>query len=124
MDELIIIEKCQAFIKSLQALREKKGLTLQELGDRAGLKAANIHKIESGVYKPNLETIMRIADALEVDLILRPGSGRSFSPRRSDDFSLRLQNAIETANMNNGVSADKIWMEELKIFNPSKRETD
>ena len=66
-----IEEKCQAFIKSMQDLREKKGMSKAELAEITGLKRPNIYRIETGIYKPNLETIMRIADALNADLELK-----------------------------------------------------
>lgn len=48
--------------------RKAKGLTQQELGERLGLDKTRINKFESGKFNLTLETLQKIAEALEEDL--------------------------------------------------------
>jgi len=55
--------------ENLKKLRLKKGWTQQELSHRAGLSHNSISKIEQGVsLKPEIQTMIKIADALDVSL--------------------------------------------------------
>ena len=52
-------------------LRKMKGLTQEQLADRAGIQRTHLGRIEAGKYAVTLETIQAIAEALgmTVDLI-------------------------------------------------------
>jgi|ERR1043166_6485962 transcriptional regulator with XRE-family HTH domain len=50
----------------LRQLRETRGLTQAELGEKAGLPAASISHFETGIRTPGTTTLQRLADALEV----------------------------------------------------------
>lgn len=50
----------------VRTARESKGLTVSELADRTGIKRPNVSRLEHGRHVPSLETLERIADALEV----------------------------------------------------------
>ena len=52
----------------LTAVRESRNLSLEQLADRAGLKAAVVAEIESGALIPSLGPLIRIARALGVRL--------------------------------------------------------
>lgn len=73
----------------IRAVRKKKGLTQKQLADRCGMADSAIRKYESGRIKPKLETIQRIATALDADLLefvdLYPGEDtpKSFESTRS-----------------------------------------
>jgi len=56
----------------LRMMREMRGLTQSELGARAGLGAASISHFETGQRLPSLDSLVKIADALEcsVDALL------------------------------------------------------
>ncbi len=45
------------------------GITLQQLGDRVGLTAQQIMKIEAGTYEINASLMRDIAEALEVSAL-------------------------------------------------------
>ena len=47
--------------------RLKKGFSQEELALQAGLSRTSIWKIETGKVSPTVETLAKIADALEVD---------------------------------------------------------
>jgi len=68
MNEELIEAKCQAFIKTIKSLREKKGLSTTDVANLTGLKQPNVSRIEGGAYMPNLPTLMKLAEALGVDL--------------------------------------------------------
>jgi transcriptional regulator with XRE-family HTH domain len=54
------------FGSRLQKLREVRGLTQAELGRRAGIAAASVSHFETGQRAPSLESLVKLADALEV----------------------------------------------------------
>ena len=59
----------QRFPAILRALRARRGWTVRELGERAGLTHGTISHLETGRYEPRLSTLDALARALNV----RPG---------------------------------------------------
>ena len=56
------------FGRNLSVLRKSKGMTQKELGDRLGLSFQGIAQWENDYRKPKIETLQRIADALNVNV--------------------------------------------------------
>lgn len=52
--------------KKIRKYRELAKLTQKELGERCGIDAANIRKYENGKQNPKVETVKKIAAALEI----------------------------------------------------------
>lgn len=50
----------------LKSLRQKRGLSLNALGIAAGLTYTTIHNIETGRTVPGIDTVEKIADALDI----------------------------------------------------------
>lgn len=50
----------------LRELREAKGLTQAQLGERAGMVYQAVAKYERGAAEPTWPIVLRLADALEV----------------------------------------------------------
>ncbi len=50
----------------IREIREFRGLTLSELGERVGLNADRIQKYENGMRKPKADLVIQLATALEV----------------------------------------------------------
>lgn len=50
----------------IRKYRKQKGLTQKKLGDLCGIADSNIRKYETGRQKPKIETIEKIAEALDV----------------------------------------------------------
>ena len=50
----------------IRKYRKKRGLTQKQLGDLCGIADSNIRKYESGKQNPKIETLEKIADALDV----------------------------------------------------------
>lgn len=55
--------------ENIRRLRKEKGLTQKQLGERCGMKEANVRKYELNKGNPKIETIKRIASALGVNAI-------------------------------------------------------
>ena len=58
----------KAFATHLRALREKAGMSQQELADNAELSKITIQRIENAKYSVTLDTLISIADALQIPL--------------------------------------------------------
>lgn len=54
--------------KRIKLLREKKGLTQEKLAEKAGLSLDFVGKIEVNINKPGLKSLIKIANALDVEL--------------------------------------------------------
>lgn len=55
----------QAIGPRLRELRMQRGLSLQQLAERAGVSAAAIHKIERSGMVPTITTLLKLADAFD-----------------------------------------------------------
>jgi len=56
------------FGKHLQKLREAKGLTTRQFAYEADISHSSVGRLEAGLSNPTLTTLIKIADALEIDL--------------------------------------------------------
>ena len=52
----------------LKVIRQKRGLSMTELANKSGLSRAMISFIESEFRNPTLDTLLRVCEALNVDL--------------------------------------------------------
>jgi transcriptional regulator with XRE-family HTH domain len=69
----------------IKRFRLDRGLTLQQLANKAGLAASTISKVEQGQLSPTYENILRLANGLQVDVaeLFDPNPDRMTSGRRS-----------------------------------------
>lgn len=58
-------------INSLIKARVESGLTQSELSERSGINQANISKIETGVYNPTLNILRKLAEAMNMNLVIQ-----------------------------------------------------
>lgn len=58
------------FGRALSSARQARQLTQTALSELSGVQQAEISRIENGVANPTAETLMRLADALELRLAL------------------------------------------------------
>jgi len=67
----------------LRSLRENKGFSQGEIEKRTGLLRCYISRVENGHTIPSLETLQRLAAALEVSLyeLFYPGEGEAPPPK-------------------------------------------
>src|SRR6266536_2859794 len=58
----------QALRQRLRTFREMRGLTQGDLGAKAGMAAASVSHFETGQRLPSLDSLVKLADALEVSV--------------------------------------------------------
>ena len=75
------------FNEKLKAARKQKGLSQAELGKLLGVQAQTVGRWENGKSKPNLETINKLCEALDVPL-------RYFINEERVDYQLTLEEAF------------------------------
>lgn len=59
-------------LAAIRARRRSLGLTQQALADRAGVSRVWLSHLETGKASPTLEFLMRVLDALDLDVDLIP----------------------------------------------------
>ena len=59
---------CVEVLRLLREERERQGLSKYEVAARSGLSPQMIGYIDQGLRNPTMETTLRIAEALDVDL--------------------------------------------------------
>ena len=60
-------------VENLRVLRNAKGMSQQQLADAIGVSQQAIHQYETDKVEPDLENLIRLADALEVSVDLLIG---------------------------------------------------
>jgi len=73
--EARLFQGVYALAMQVVELRERHGLTQTELAARSGVDQADISRIERGSAYPNEKTLLRIAEALDADLVLVARTG-------------------------------------------------
>jgi transcriptional regulator with XRE-family HTH domain len=56
-----------SFGQYIVQLRDKNGISQRKLAEKAGVTNSTISRIESGIVKPDLATLEKLANALNVD---------------------------------------------------------
>ena len=59
---------CVQIVRLLREERERQGLTKYAMAQRSGLSEQMLGYVERGMRQPSLETVVRMAAGLEVDL--------------------------------------------------------
>ncbi len=78
---------------NLKSLRELRQLTQAELGRRAGMGSASVSHFETGQRAPSLESLVRLADALEVSVDVLLGRIAVEASTQVDPVFLRASRA-------------------------------
>jgi transcriptional regulator with XRE-family HTH domain len=58
---------CSRVVQILRQEREKQGLSMNVVAERAGLSQQMVSYVEREMRNPTLETVLRIAAALQID---------------------------------------------------------
>ncbi len=58
---------CERIIELLQEERERQKISKYAIAQRSGISQSMIGRVESGTRIPTLDTVLRMADALETD---------------------------------------------------------
>ncbi|MFA6260548.1 MAG: helix-turn-helix transcriptional regulator [Bacteroidia bacterium] len=61
----------ESFAFTLRRRREEYDLTQQELAQRSGINLRSINAIESGKANPSFSTLEKLAEVLNLELIIR-----------------------------------------------------
>jgi transcriptional regulator with XRE-family HTH domain len=113
----------EQLIETLRLTREALGLTQRALAQRTGLGQSHLSHIERGLYEPRISSLLEIARALDLELLLVPKKllpavqsildsekfDRQFSeagPRSGDREISRAERATERLRQEQGGSAD------------------
>lgn len=59
---------CALVVERLREERERQGISMTILAARSGLAQATISFVERGIRNPTLDTLLRIAGVLDVEL--------------------------------------------------------
>lgn len=68
VDQRQIQKLCTEIVRLLREERERQGLAMLTVAQRAGLSQQMVSYVERELRRPTLETILRMAAALEVNL--------------------------------------------------------
>ncbi len=77
---------CSEVARILKKERESRGFSKSIMAERTGLSRAMIGYVESEARNPTLQTLLRMADALEVDLtdVIEQAQKRKNKSERKD----------------------------------------
>jgi ribosome-binding protein aMBF1 (putative translation factor) len=64
------LRRAFALGEQVRALREAAGLSQQQLGQRIGTSQSAIARLETAVVEPKLDTLRRIGEALDAELVV------------------------------------------------------
>jgi transcriptional regulator with XRE-family HTH domain len=65
----VVSDARKVFASRLRQIRQVKGLSQEELADRAGLHRTYVGSVERGERNISIDNIERLANALEIDII-------------------------------------------------------
>lgn len=89
----------------LRQLRHRKGWSQRELAEKAGVPQSTVGRIETGALSPRLDTLERLAFALDAEVVIQPKRDRGID-RTLIQQLLRLspaerirQNTVDAANL-------------------------
>lgn len=68
----------KSLVREYTYLRKLKGLTQAEVAERAGISRTNVSRFESGGYNPTLEMLVKLATAMDLDILV------TLKPKKSD----------------------------------------
>ena len=60
----------KSLVREYTYLRKLKGLTQAEVAERAGISRTNVSRFESGGYNPTLEMLVKLATAMDLDILV------------------------------------------------------
>ena len=58
-------------LDNLKDVRESIGMTQMELSEKSGINQSRISLYENGVHSPNLNTVKKLVEAMNMEICLR-----------------------------------------------------
>ncbi len=116
----------------IKELRKEKGLTQKQLSEKCGMYESQIRKYENGNANPKIETLQKIAGALEVPLykLLQSDETIKIDGKETHPIDLTafnnpkdINNIIKSINSNKPIPTSAI-KELVEAANPEDIETD
>ena len=99
--------------------RDEASLTLQQLGDRAGVSASTIHKIENLQTVPTIAVLLKVANGLNrrpSELLAEVDVGRQVAVMRSDEHrSLSIKNMASIEHLVGMIPRNKLDVWRVRI---------
>lgn len=95
----------------IKKIRLEKGLTQKQLAEKCGMYESQIRKYETGKANPKIETLQKIADALEVPIIELRDDLDLFGERVINYFDFQRQ-IIEEA-----IKDEELLLDDYRILN-------
>lgn len=96
---------------SVKEVCKEKGLTIQDLADKMEMKRESLSRAING--NPTLETLEKIANALEVDiteLFAPSSSGGIIGVIRIRDTNYNINSVSDLRNLVNGIERGDIYL--------------
>lgn len=113
--------------ENIRKIRKEKGFTQKQLGELCGIDEANIRKYELGKANPKIETIEKIAQALETssDVIRGLKIVKNITPEQLTQYDFldpillnMAKNMLDELNLSEGVDLDSFSPDfKAKLFN-------
>lgn len=93
---------------NIKRIREEKGMTQKELGVLCGMSESQIGQYENGYRSPKFETVLKIANALEVsyNLLIEPYNDSTFVCDKLDE-SIMLKHTFNQSIIKYGKEKSK-----------------
>lgn len=83
--------------ENIKRLRKEKGFTQKQLAEKCGMAESTLRQYEIGYRNPKLETLHKIANALDISIILLVEGCENKYPLSGKDFQLDLYNSMMNA---------------------------
>jgi transcriptional regulator with XRE-family HTH domain len=81
-----ILRDATGLNQTLRSRRKELGLTQEELGQRAGVAAKHVSRIENGTHEPKVSTLFALVSALGLELALGETGKVASAPSVRDIF--------------------------------------
>ena len=99
------------FGKKLRMVREHKGMTLKVVADKAGVSESLVSQIERNKVSPAIDTLLALADALDINLEFL-----------FEEYRRKRPVKITRSNERRTISEDDVIYEELAVSDRSENE--
>jgi transcriptional regulator with XRE-family HTH domain len=84
--QTLILRDATGLNQALRSRRKALGLTQEQLGQRAGLAAKHVSRIENGTHEPKVSTLFALVSALGLELALAEAGKVVSAPSVRDIF--------------------------------------